>query len=41
MGQVRYTSLMKDFPKEADQLFVKAEKDANDRYQTYVRLARD
>jgi len=41
MGQVRYTSLMHEFPAEADQLFVKAEKEAKERYQTYVRLARD
>jgi pyruvate-ferredoxin/flavodoxin oxidoreductase len=41
MGQVRYTSLIKDFPNEAEALFVKAEKDSKDRYQTYTRLARD
>jgi pyruvate-ferredoxin/flavodoxin oxidoreductase len=41
MGQVRYTSLMKDFPEVAEQLFVKAEKDAKDRLDTYKRLARD
>lgn len=41
MDQVRYTSLMKEFPQEAEELFVKAEKDAKERYQTYVRLARD
>ncbi|HYE08564.1 MAG TPA: pyruvate:ferredoxin (flavodoxin) oxidoreductase [Patescibacteria group bacterium] len=41
MDQVRYTSLMKDFPEVAEELFVKAEKDAKDRYQTYIRLARD
>lgn len=41
MDQVRYTSLIKDFPEVAEELFVKAEKDAKDRYQTYTRLARD
>jgi pyruvate-ferredoxin/flavodoxin oxidoreductase len=41
MDQVRYTSLIKDFPNEAEELFVKAEKDSKDRYQTYTRLARD
>jgi pyruvate-ferredoxin/flavodoxin oxidoreductase len=39
MGQVRYTSLMKDFPQEADELFAKAEKDAAERLATYKRLA--
>jgi pyruvate-ferredoxin/flavodoxin oxidoreductase len=41
MDQVRYTSLLKDFPEVAEELFVKAEKDAKDRYKTYTRLARD
>lgn len=41
MDQVRYTSLIKDFPQEAEELFVKAEKDSKDRYKTYTRLARD
>ncbi|MGB7604687.1 MAG: pyruvate:ferredoxin (flavodoxin) oxidoreductase [Lutisporaceae bacterium] len=41
MDQVRYSSLTKDFPQEAEELFVKAEKDSKDRYKTYTRLARD
>jgi len=41
MDQVRYSSLTKDFPQEAEELFVKAEKDSKNRYETYKRLARD
>lgn len=38
-GEVRYTSLKKAFPKEADELFEAAEKDARWRYNSYKRLA--
>lgn len=38
-GEVRYTSLKKAFPKEADELFEAAEKDARWRYNSYTRLA--
>lgn len=37
--EVRYSSLKKQFPEKAEELFAKAEEDAKDRYQTYVRLA--
>ena len=37
--QVRYTSLRAAFPEAAEQLFVKAEEDAKDRYQGYKRMA--
>ena len=39
MGQVRYTSLLKEFPDKAEQLFEKAENDAKDRLETYKKLA--
>ncbi len=39
MGEVRYTSLQKSFPKEADKLFEIAESDAKWRYKSYKRLA--
>ncbi|NLJ58166.1 MAG: pyruvate:ferredoxin (flavodoxin) oxidoreductase [Tissierellia bacterium] len=38
-GEVRYTSLKTSFPEIAEELFVKAEKDAQDRYDSYVRMA--
>jgi pyruvate-ferredoxin/flavodoxin oxidoreductase len=37
-SEVRYTSLMKSFPKEAAELFVTAEKDAQRRFNGYKRL---
>lgn len=37
--QVRYTSLKKAFPEEAEALFAKAEQDAKERYDSYVRMA--
>ncbi len=37
MGEVRYLSVKKAFPNEADELFAEAEKMAKRRYQTYVR----
>ncbi|HEX3075728.1 MAG TPA: pyruvate:ferredoxin (flavodoxin) oxidoreductase [Lachnospiraceae bacterium] len=39
MGQVRYSSLVKTFPDEAEQLFTKAEENAKDRYEMYKTLA--
>lgn len=39
LGEVRYTSLQKQFPELAKDLFAKAESDANERYQSYVRMA--
>ena len=39
MGQIRYTSLAKQFPKEAEELFAKAEQDAKDRWKYYKELA--
>lgn len=38
-SEVRYTSLMKSFPAEAEDLFKKAEENAKWRYNTYIRLA--
>ncbi len=38
-GQVRYTTLMTQFPEIAEELFQKAEKEAKERYETYKRMA--
>ncbi len=38
-GEIRYTSLMKSFPVEADRLFKIAKEDAQWRYKSYKRLA--
>ncbi|WP_297280713.1 pyruvate:ferredoxin (flavodoxin) oxidoreductase [uncultured Anaerococcus sp.] len=38
-GEVRYSSLKRSFPETADQLYAEAEKAANERYETYKRLA--
>ncbi len=38
-GEVRYSSLMKAFPEEAEELFVVAQKDAKWKYDNYKRLA--
>ncbi|MCJ7820898.1 MAG: thiamine pyrophosphate-dependent enzyme, partial [Bacteroidales bacterium] len=38
-SEVRYTSLVKDFPQEADVLFKQAEENAKWRYNTYRRFA--
>ena len=40
-SEVRYTSLQKKFPEQAEELFVAAEKNANIRYENYKRMARD
>ena len=39
MGQVRYSSLSRTFPDEAEELFTKAEEHAKERYETYRTLA--
>ena len=39
MGEVRYASLAKQFPEQADALFAKTEKDAKDRLAGYKKLA--
>lgn len=38
-SEVRYTSLKRSFPEEAEILFAEAEKDAKARYQSYLRMA--
>ncbi len=38
MTEVRYASLAKAFPQVAEELFAKAEKDAQDRYESYKKL---
>ncbi|WDV45229.1 pyruvate:ferredoxin (flavodoxin) oxidoreductase [Clostridiaceae bacterium M8S5] len=38
-SEVRYTSLEKTFPELASQMFVKAEKEAKERYDSYKRMA--
>ena len=40
MKEVRYTSLQKSFPAEADELFAAAEENAKWRYNGYVRRAK-
>ena len=37
-GEVRYTSLQTSFPEIAEELYAKAEKDAQERYEGYVRM---
>ena len=39
MGQVRYSSLAKEFPEIADKLFTMTEEDAKERYDGYKQLA--
>ncbi len=41
MGQVRYTSLLSEFPDIAEGLFEKAQKDAKDKYDTYKKLSEE
>ena len=38
-SEARYTTLENTFPEEAKKLFVKAEADAKERYESYVRMA--
>lgn len=40
-GEVRYSQLMNVFPDIAVKIFDKAEQDAKDRYETYMRLAEE
>ena len=39
-GEVRYASVMKQYPTEAEELFAEAKKNAQWRYNNYRRLAR-
>ena len=39
MGQIRYSSLAKEFPSIADKLFDQVEEDARHKYETYKALA--
>ena len=39
MGQVRYSSLAKQYPTQAEELFELAEENAKTRYESYLRLA--
>ena len=41
MGEVRYSSLKKQYPELAEALFAKTEKDAKERLGTYKKLAQD
>ncbi|WP_300409610.1 pyruvate:ferredoxin (flavodoxin) oxidoreductase [Lagierella sp.] len=38
-SEVRYTSLKRSFPEDAEVLFKEAEEDARERYESYVRMA--
>ena len=40
MGEVRYNSLMKTFPQEAEELFVATERNAKLRYESYKKLSK-
>ncbi|SFP43631.1 pyruvate-ferredoxin/flavodoxin oxidoreductase [Oscillibacter sp. PC13] len=40
MGEVRYSSLLRKFPETAEALFAKAEQDAKERTESYLKLAR-
>ena len=40
-GEVRYSSLYRTFPKNAEDLFRKAEKDAQERYSYYKKLSEE
>jgi len=39
LGEVRYSSLTRTFPENAERLFEKAEQDMKERYETYKRMA--
>ncbi len=39
MGEVRYSSLTRTFPENAERLFQRAEEDMKERYETYKRMA--
>ena len=40
-SEVRYTSLRRSFPEEAEELFKAAERDAKERYEKYKKMAED
>ncbi|MGI6728414.1 MAG: pyruvate:ferredoxin (flavodoxin) oxidoreductase [Anaerovoracaceae bacterium] len=39
MGQVRYSSLLREFPDDAERLFSMAEQDSTERYEIYKKLS--
>ena len=39
LGEVRYSSLLKQYPETAEALFTKTEQDAKERLNNYKRLA--
>ena len=39
MGEVRYNSLTRAFPQRAEQLFEKAEKYAEEKYEKFAHMA--
>jgi pyruvate-ferredoxin/flavodoxin oxidoreductase len=39
-GEVRYASVMKQYPEEAQQLFDAAEEMAKKRYSSYIRMSK-
>ena len=41
MGEVRYLSVKKAYPNEAEELFAEAQKMAKIRYQSYVRKTQE
>ena len=41
MGEVRYSSLTRTFPENAEKLFDEAEKDVKERYKIYKRMAEE
>ncbi len=41
MGEVRYSSLTRTFPENAEKLFEEAQKDVNERYQAYKKMAEE
>ncbi len=41
MGEVRYLSLRKAFPDEAELLFAEAQRMAQERYKNYLRKAKE
>ena len=41
MSEVRYSSLTRTFPKNAEKLFAEAEKDIKERYRLYKRMAEE
>ena len=40
MGEIRYSSLKKQFPEQAEALFAKTERDAMDKLSTYKKMAK-